>query len=375
MYRVFLPSFRDAFGDGLSGLQGVIDALPYLSELLNVDALWISSPISVRGRTRAVDAALTDLAVLERLVAVAHGRGLRVIVDDTVGNRDQAETLGWLRMWLERGIDGIAFDPTGEQQRDRLPRIGSLLAEYGDRVVIVESESAAASGRSHGPMPRAEEPSLAVSRTIIDESLTTKAVGATIAQIDREATAGLWPVNLLGGHERLRVSTRLGDAGARLAALLLLTLPGTPAIYCGDELGLTNAPAARATGQPVTRSAGARESSPAQVPWSVERQLRDHGSMLTLYRRLIDVRRLRAPLRAGSLRQLPVDAEDCLLLERRFGDSRLVVALNLTARERTVSIPHPQPRILVSTAIVPHSEVTGSDLILGGHVGVVLECR
>ena len=47
-----------------------------------------------------------------------------------------------------------------------------------------------------------------------------------------------WPNYVLGNHDQTRVATRIGSAQARVAALLLLTLRGTPFIYYGDELGM-----------------------------------------------------------------------------------------------------------------------------------------
>ena len=45
---------------------------------------------------------------------------------------------------------------------------------------------------------------------------------------------------MLGNHDRRRVATPLGAAQARAAAVLLLTLRGTPTLYYGDELGLVD---------------------------------------------------------------------------------------------------------------------------------------
>jgi alpha-glucosidase len=45
---------------------------------------------------------------------------------------------------------------------------------------------------------------------------------------------------VLGNHDRPRVAGRHGQAQARVAAILLLTLRGTPTLYYGDELGLSD---------------------------------------------------------------------------------------------------------------------------------------
>jgi hypothetical protein len=45
---------------------------------------------------------------------------------------------------------------------------------------------------------------------------------------------------VLGNHDQKRIATRLGAAQARVAAMLLLTLRGTPTLYYGDEIGMEN---------------------------------------------------------------------------------------------------------------------------------------
>src|SRR6202011_2926550 len=50
--------------------------------------------------------------------------------------------------------------------------------------------------------------------------------------------AGAWPNWVLGNHDRPRVASRVGQEQARVAAMLLLTLRGTPTLYYGDEIGM-----------------------------------------------------------------------------------------------------------------------------------------
>src|SRR5574341_986768 len=47
-----------------------------------------------------------------------------------------------------------------------------------------------------------------------------------------------WPNWVLGNHDKPRIATRIGAAQARVAAMLLLTLRGTPTMYYGDEIGM-----------------------------------------------------------------------------------------------------------------------------------------
>ena len=87
-YQVYVRSFCDASGDGVGDLEGIRRRLPYLAEL-GVDAIWITpfyrSPMADHGYDVAdyydVDPVFGDLADMDRLLADAHDRGLRVIVD------------------------------------------------------------------------------------------------------------------------------------------------------------------------------------------------------------------------------------------------------------------------------------------------------
>jgi len=89
VYQVYPRSFRDASGDGVGDLAGVLERLDYLSETLGIDAIWLSpfypSPMADFGYDVAdytdVDPLFGDLADFDALVAAAHARGLKIIVD------------------------------------------------------------------------------------------------------------------------------------------------------------------------------------------------------------------------------------------------------------------------------------------------------
>src|SRR5512145_2033228 len=93
VYQIYPRSFMDSNGDGIGDLQGIIDRLDYLndgtSNSLGVDAIWLSpfypSPMADFGYDVADYCAVSplfgDLATFDRLVAEAHRRGIKLIID------------------------------------------------------------------------------------------------------------------------------------------------------------------------------------------------------------------------------------------------------------------------------------------------------
>jgi alpha-glucosidase len=180
-------------------------------------------------------------------------------------------------------------------------------------------------------------------------------IDTAIAHLD---PIGAWPTWVLSNHDRPRQRTRYGsDEIARAAAVLLLTLRGTPFLYAGEELGLEDAvvPPERVVDPggrdgcraplPWTREAGHGWPSEPWLPLpphaserSVEAEEADPASVLSLYRRLIALRARSLALSVGDFAWL--DAPDGVLAwERRAGDERCVTAVNFTDGTQPVSLP------------------------------------
>src|SRR4051812_7301905 len=92
LYQVYPRSFQDSDGDGIGDLRGIIDRLDHLNgrpDSLGVDGIWLSpfypSPMADFGYDVSdycdVDPQFGSLADFDALVAAAHERGIRVIID------------------------------------------------------------------------------------------------------------------------------------------------------------------------------------------------------------------------------------------------------------------------------------------------------
>ena len=169
---------------------------------------------------------------------------------------------------------------------------------------------------------------------------------------------GAWPAWVLSNHDEPRHRTRYeGDEDrARVAAVVLLGLRGTPFLFAGEELGLEDArvdecrrvdPGGRDPCRaplPWEPGPGHGWAAPPWLPWPPEPDDRnvavlraDEQSILHLYRRLLAARRVSPALHAGSWKLL--HAPDAVLaFERRAGDDVRLVVANFGRAEATPAV-------------------------------------
>jgi glycosidase len=159
-------------------------------------------------------------------------------------------------------------------------------------------------------------------------------------RLQRALPADRW-APFLRNHDQTRTLTLLGGdvAGAKLAATLLLTLPGLPFVYYGEEIGVTGDKPDERLRTPMQWNRGPAAGFTRGTPWealqpdslttNVEAQEADTGSLLSLYRRLIQLRAANPALGSGELVPLTASSAAVAAYVRRAGDHAVLVVANL----------------------------------------------
>jgi len=309
--------------------------------------------------------------------------------------------LAVLEFWLKRGVDGFRVDaihhlfedqsfadnpPNPEWQLGTppayqllrthtidLPEVHGAIAairrladRYDDRVLI---------GEAYLPLERLvtyyggalDGFHLPFNFHLISTPWTPSAIAALVADYEAKLPQGGWPNWVLGNHDRSRVASRIGAAQVKAAAMLLLTLRGTPTLYQGDELGLTdveippeqvrdpfelNLPGMGLGRDPVRSplpwSAAPNAGFSNSAPWlplgpdwrsnNVETQADEAGSILNLHRRLLRIRRAEPTLHSGAYTPYAL-TDSIFAYERSSGGDRMLVIIDIGGLGGTIEVP------------------------------------
>ncbi|OLC10624.1 MAG: hypothetical protein AUH41_02625 [Gemmatimonadetes bacterium 13_1_40CM_66_11] len=180
-----------------------------------------------------------------------------------------------------------------------------------------------------------------ISEALIGAVRTGKAGGLlpTVMQFQRAEPAWRW-APFQRNHDQTRTLTALNNdsAGAKLAATILLTLPGLPFVYYGEEIGMTGDKPDERLRTPMQwarTSAGFTTGRPWEAPQpdslvhNVADEDRAPGSLLKLYRSLIRLRAGNAALRDGNLTPVETGNESVLAYLRTSASGEVLVVANL----------------------------------------------
>lgn len=289
----------------------------------------------------------------------------------------RAEAKRLATLWLAMGVDGYRLDATrhlietgpGQQGQNDTAETHAFLKEFSAAVHAFRTEAVLIGenwtetpiiARYYGEtakIPGGDELALnfdfPLAGRIIGAARQGKAsmIAEKIVEMQKTYPPGATWVPFLTNHDMVRVATNLGnDAGKlRVAAAVLLTLPGTPFLYYGEEIGLQNGPGKddedKRTPMPWSGGEGGRGFTTGK-PWhafapgtaSVEEQARDPRSLLSHYRALIHARHRSPALRHGRLEILGSDGAVLVYLISE-GKERVLVAHNLgdAAQSKTLA--------------------------------------
>lgn len=226
-----------------------------------------------------------------------------------------------------------------------------------------------------------------------------------IEEYEAALPKGGWPNWVLGNHDQPRIISRIGEAQATVAAMLLLTLRGTPTIYYGEEIGMRdvaipadeikdpqglNMPGLNLSRDPARTPmqwddspyAGFSDSPPwLRLPYNYPRvnvkvEQLNGFSMLNFYKRLIELRQHEPALNIGDYRSVFSDAQLIAYL-RTFDESRFLIVLNLTHRPAIFQPPHFSfdGTIEISTEPERIGALASTPMTLSGDEGVILRVK
>jgi alpha-glucosidase len=181
------------------------------------------------------------------------------------------------------------------------------------------------------------------------------------------------PVWNVSNHDQPRVASRIGEGQARVAMALILTLPGVPTLYYGDEIGMVNGDVGKVVDDPRTNDFSRDVvRTPMQwddsdtggftrgetKPWlklnpdyktrNVATEKKDPASILNFTRLLISLRRRHPILELGRYVRMDSGTEGVLAFGRRLDDALVTVILNFTDQEKTVRLPEKTQKLMFS---------------------------
>jgi alpha-glucosidase len=349
----------------------------------------------------------------------------------------QAAMLDVLRFWLDRGVDGFRVDALrqlikDDQWRDNPPNPAyqpsqgpyqALLPLYTTdrpevldvvammRRVVDAYEARVLLGELYLPIARlvayygveGSGVHLPGNFHLLQVPWQAREIAMLINTYEAALPVEGWPNWVLGNHDKSRLASRIGPAQARVAAMLLLTLRGTPILYYGDELGMGDGiippecvqdpwekrVPGLGLGRDPARTPLPWDTSPnagftTGTPWlplaahaqamnvAVERD--DPTSMLTLYRCLLALRRATPVLATGAYVALAAQG-DILAYRRTDTEQTYCIVLNLGGQPQHFDLCQVAgtQKVVLSTYLDRVGEVVQDVLPLRRDEGVILE--
>jgi alpha-glucosidase len=340
-----------------------------------------------------------------------------------------------MRFWLNKGVDGFRVDVMWHMIKDELlrdnppnPEYQPQMLDYHQLLPVYSTDQP----QVHDIVEKMRKVTDEYDRVIIGEiylpierlvvyyGVDNKGAhlpfnfqlisvpwdAATISSIVDKYEGALpsqgWPNWVLSNHDKPRIASRVGLQQARVAAMLLLTLRGTPTMYYGDEIGMMDVPIPpeevqdpQGLNMPKKHLSRDPERTPMQwddsehagftieKPWlrlarnykreNVQTQKSDAYSMLSFYHRLIRFRQSEPALTIGNYR--PVFSDNKMISYiREWNNSRFLAVLNLSHSTCYFEPEHISVKGKIEIATHPELEgvLVHNTIYLGGDEAILV---
>jgi alpha-glucosidase len=350
----------------------------------------------------------------------------------------QSAMLDVMRFWLDKGVDGFRVDVMWHMIKDKqfrnnpvnpdyhsymatyeqlLPvystdqpevhdivqKMRKVLDAYNDRMMI---------GEIYLPIhklityygPQNNGAHLPFNFMLLSLDWDAQKIAAAIAEYEGALPQKAWPNWVLSNHDQPRITSRVGLQQAKVAALLLLTLRGTPTIYYGEELGMRDVPIPFEEVQdpqglnmpdknlsrdpartPMQWNSKEQAGFSTAKPWlrlsstykrvNVEVQKNDPFSHLHLYKRLIALRQSQPSLMWGDYKPVYADQQALAYIRQAPSGKAFLIVLNLSHRPCYLKIQHLpiNGKVVLSTAAELEGTAVTETIQLGGDEGIIAE--
>jgi alpha-glucosidase len=342
-----------------------------------------------------------------------------------------------MRFWLNRGVDGFRIDvmwhlikdkqlrnnPQNPDYKPHMPTYDQLLPVYSTdqpevheivqdmRKILDEYLERMMIGEIYLPIhklvtyygPNNNGAHLPFNFLLLSLPWESKKIASAIDEYESALPLHAWPNWVLGNHDQSRIASRIGLQQAKVAAMLLLTLRGTPTIYYGEEIGMSDVPIPfeevrdpQGLNMPDKNLSRDPSRTPMQWdknknagftdtnPWlrldrkypreNVAIQQEDRYSTLSLYTRLIQLRQQEPSLMVGNY--IPVYADNQMLafIRQADGQSQFLVVVNLSHRPCYFTSKQMEIQGTVEISTTPELEgtVMKGSINLSGDEGVIV---
>jgi alpha-glucosidase len=345
-----------------------------------------------------------------------------------------------MRFWLDKGVDGFRIDvlwhiikdqqwrdnPANPDYKPSMATYEKLLPVYSTdqpevhdmvkkmRMVLEAYEERMMIGEIYLPIHKlmtyyGQDGSgvhLPFNFQLIFLPWSAQDIALAVNQYEGALPEGGWPNWVLGNHDQCRIASRVGLSQARVAAMILLTLRGTPTIYYGEEIGMVDVPipdeevldpmGLNMPGKHLSRdpartpmqwnaekNAGFSDSKPwlrldkTYTRNNVETQKSNEFSLLNFYRNLIHLRSKEPSLHIGNY--IPVGYDHQFIAYKRMcpGNTSFLIIVNLTHRPCHFSVAgfEFEGTIVQATSRELEGSIIKNKISLSGDEGIIVSLK